>query len=328
MSSAFLPDPLRARREAAELDRRLVSSLDHLASACRIDGPALAALTRFKAGVDAGRKAAPGHYGIHFELLDAIADGSGERIGQLFDLLASLPLVDGQRITAGRPEGLPGGLFDIITRSVDADADRPLGFVDFDRGKEQQARHDLAEASAAVDAADPALGGELAALVREFVLMESASDIEPPFTAASTFFLWGGLFVAPQSHGDVLDLAETLVHETGHLLLSALAAEEPVVLNDPSARYRSPLRSDPRPMEGVFHAVFVLAREILFHRAVADSSDFDGVQRAASSRAIADKMRRFRDGLGVVDGEAELTPLGRSLIDDAAAFVEGGKISS
>lgn len=60
---------------------------------------------------------------------------------------------------------------------------------------------------------------------------------------------------------------EHLVHEVAHLRLESVFMLERLVLNPLSEkRYRAPIRDDPRPMRGVFHATFVLARIIRVFR--------------------------------------------------------------
>lgn len=55
---------------------------------------------------------------------------------------------------------------------------------------------------------------------------------------------------------------DTLVHETSHLHLFAIIDRNILILNDEQDLYSSPLKKDKRPMVGVFHAVFVLARMV------------------------------------------------------------------
>lgn len=65
----------------------------------------------------------------------------------------------------------------------------------------------------------------------------------------------------PASHVDpVFYYIEHIVHETSHMHLNALMAKERIVLNDSTERFESPIRPDPRPMIGVFHAAFVTSR--------------------------------------------------------------------
>ena len=55
---------------------------------------------------------------------------------------------------------------------------------------------------------------------------------------------------------------EHIVHECAHQYLFALQLMDPVVLNDKSELYDAPIRKQKRPMDGVFHACFVLARMV------------------------------------------------------------------
>lgn len=321
--SIFLPGAPAAGKLGADLDRRLLDSLFHIAEACDVDEAVISGLHHIGEGLGRGGRASPGHYGIHFDLLDAIADGAREQIDLLFALLALLPVSDSQAITCCHPEDVPQPLVDIYCRNLDADPSRPINLEPYDPGRECRARGDLAEALDLISSVHPELAGEIGRLVREFVLIDSAPSSANPFFAASTFHLWGGVFIAPHRHQGSLDLAETIVHEAAHIYLAGVTAEAPALLNDRDSRYRSPLRTDPRPMEGVFHATFVLAREILFHRAVAQANDLPEGLCCRSEQAVARKTEAFHDGLSVVRAHGELTALGRSLTDDAATFVTG-----
>lgn len=54
-------------------------------------------------------------------------------------------------------------------------------------------------------------------------------------------------------------LAEAIVHEFYHNELNFLLEVSPLFLDDKKAIYYSPLRKDPRPLYGLFHAVYVLS---------------------------------------------------------------------
>ncbi|MCL9677224.1 HEXXH motif-containing putative peptide modification protein [Acinetobacter sp. ACZLY 512] len=59
---------------------------------------------------------------------------------------------------------------------------------------------------------------------------------------------------------------EHIVHETSHNLLFGIELKEKLVLNKLSDRFEAPLRSDPRPMYGIFHAAFVISRMVRIFR--------------------------------------------------------------
>jgi HEXXH motif-containing protein len=112
------------------------------------------------------------------------------------------------------------------------------------------------EALALLEAAAPELSGEVRALIREIILVET-----PAATfGASSFQIWGALFLDVKPYSNRVEIAEAIVHETSHTLLFGLGMGKPLVENADEDRFPSPLRTDLRPMDGVVHASFVLAR--------------------------------------------------------------------
>ena len=90
---------------------------------------------------------------------------------------------------------------------------------------------------------------------------------------ASSFSLWGALALNSEAHPDWWQYIPRLIHEYSHNLLFGIARNEPLVFNDPEERYESPLRQDLRPMDGIYHALFVSAREALAMRAILSHPD-------------------------------------------------------
>ena len=75
---------------------------------------------------------------------------------------------------------------------------------------------------------------------------------------------YGNIYIRiPQNNIDnTLYYLEHIVHECAHQYLFALQIFDPVVLNDVSELYDAPIRIQKRPMNGIFHACFVLARMV------------------------------------------------------------------
>lgn len=63
-----------------------------------------------------------------------------------------------------------------------------------------------------------------------------------------------------ESLPDFIYYLEQIIHETAHLHLDMLMEFDGLILNDVEETYESPIRIDLRPMRGVFHATYVLAR--------------------------------------------------------------------
>jgi len=113
---------------------------------------------------------------------------------------------------------------------------------------------------------------------------------------------------------------EHLVHEVSHLHLYALMGEDPLFLNDESETYPSPLRSDPRPMMGVFHAAFVLARIVRTFRRLAQSKH---AYQAEVARRLPELVRCFQEALETSEVNARPTERGARIIATMRASGEG-----
>lgn len=107
---------------------------------------------------------------------------------------------------------------------------------------------------------------------------------------------------------DVPTLLDFIVHETSHLRLNMYMEVEKVHEHSQEERVRSPFRAGPRPVNGLYHGVFVFAR-------VAEA-----LQRLSRATAVAgygarlgDTLPKLRDGLDEVAANVRLTAAGRDL---------------
>jgi hypothetical protein len=186
-------------------------------------------------------------------------------------------------------------------------------------------RQNVMTALNVIDAADPSLGSELRALVIQVVGADTAAhDGGGDFGGASSFMLWGAVLLNVKRHGTVLDTVAGLIHEGAHQLLFGLSIDDPLVENSIDERYDSPLRRDPRPMDGIFHATFVCAR---MHYGYARLVQSTGDQISPSERSLAEQRlhdcrRRFFDGLETIQRFARMTPNGKRVLRAASEYME------
>jgi HEXXH motif-containing protein len=117
---------------------------------------------------------------------------------------------------------------------------------------------------------------------------------------------------------------ELLVHETAHLHLRAAEAKGPLVDPGHSATYRSPLRTEPRPLIGILLAYHALA---YICAALEEAAAGSVVDIQAERRALPDLGRRRDDARAVVDGaHGHLTETGAEFVDrthEVAEYVPG-----
>lgn len=179
----------------------------------------------------------------------------------------------------------------------------------------------LREARAIIAAVDPAIDREITGLASRIYVAVPNPQSPRPFAGVTSFMVWGATLVNCTAHQTVPLMAEFLVHEITHALLFGLAVADPLVLNSADEAYASPLRKDPRPMDGVFHATIVCARLVEFYRAWLASGV--PVDTAFASSRTADLAFRFDDGHRLVGEHGRLSPAGRDVHALAAEAAAG-----
>lgn len=175
----------------------------------------------------------------------------------------------------------------------------------------------LTEAKAAVkrlSTLDPTLFAEAAAHVQWIALFEGAGVV-----GVSTRRAFGAIYIrAHMSEANRTSIAhyvEHVVHEAAHTHLNALMHLDPLVENDSAERFTSPLRNDPRPMRGIYHASFVLARLVRVFRRWYDKDGTEVLQSRLTS--FRDKLS---DGLDVISKHGQLTSYGAQLLNSMIEF--------
>ncbi|MGO4569324.1 HEXXH motif-containing putative peptide modification protein [Rhizobium sp. 2YAF20] len=110
---------------------------------------------------------------------------------------------------------------------------------------------------------------------------------------------------------------EHLTHEISHMYLNAAMAIDPIVLNDRSELFTSPIRPDPRPMLGVFHATFVTARIVqLFDRLATHDGDREVLVY------LYQQIDELSAGIQEIAKGARLTDAGHDLLGDFEEIID------
>ncbi len=141
------------------------------------------------------------------------------------------------------------------------------------------------------------------------------------FDGCSSVERWGAILINMQLDRTALVLAETLVHESCHSLLFDLANDSYLTLNPADELYQSPLRIDPRPIDGIYHAVFVLSHMYRFLAEVAQNPETPNDMRQEANTLMFTRQQAFNDGYGVLSDHAQLTPAGQEILNSARARV-------
>ncbi|HXQ47061.1 MAG TPA: HEXXH motif-containing putative peptide modification protein, partial [Caulobacteraceae bacterium] len=93
-------------------------------------------------------------------------------------------------------------------------------------------------------------------------------------------------------------------------------------------RYGSPLRSDPRPMEGVAHAVFVTGRMILTLDTLIASGRLDAAETARAAGYLAELEAAQAAGLQTVRMHGRLAPAGQAAFAGLGDFLAARRLAA
>jgi hypothetical protein len=322
----FAPDPERARALDRRMHAELAASLAYLrdrltVGAASVPGLDPARLDAPLARIRDGSRLAPMTFVAYYDLAAALMAGDEPAARRMLDRLAQaqpapparvhLPLRPPEScVRSARYVELFGGESpdDIVIRPLAAE--RADAFADrFERGM------------ALMRAAYPELAGEVDAIVHEVVAIGSDPGKTMQMDGASHYRLWGALFLNADFHPTDAAMVEVIAHESAHSLLFGLCTEEPLVDNDDEPVFTSPLRTDPRPMDGIYHATFVSARMHLAMTRLLASGLLDDAARAATVAALEADRVNFEAGDSVIRQYGVLTPLGREVMDGARRYM-------
>ena len=207
-------------------------------------------------------------------------------------------------------------------KPVDSDPSTPFGIIPIQTKDFQRSSQMIHDSLEIIKEADPNLYDELLALLKVIMLGAGSSDGNAiNFHGASAFELWGAILLNAVEATDLVDIIQTLAHESCHVMLFGFCIDDQLVLNPDSERYPSPLRVDPRPIDGIYHAVYVLARMFYASTAIIEKSSLSAKLIAKADRCRKDYAISFYDGLGTLKKHARYTDNGRELMQFAEEYM-------
>lgn len=320
------PDGRRGQAIDLTMRQSLADSLDYIGSEIAgvidFDASLLANLVN---GLRQGWRYPPSTFGLYCELVVALDEGDNTTAAVLLrELLQEQPLQQAWQIMAlDNPAVSPQAAR--YLRLMDTDPDITFTMLPPSPALATVFTARFMDVWRLLGAALPELAAEFSALVSQVILVEADTSARYQFDGGSSYMLWGGLFLNAASHSSEVALVEVLAHESAHLLLYGFACAEPLVNNDDTALYPSPLRSDLRPMDGIFHATFVSARMHWSMARLLASGLLEEAAREQALRALQADMANFWAGYTVVERHGDLTATGAAAMAAARAYMESAR---
>lgn len=317
----FEPDRERAAALDKRMHRELGQSLQHVSEACAgkisFDKEVMQSLI---AGLMQGQAAKPATFALYYQLVLAIEAEVPDKTSALFDEICADPFMESsfEIVTLGTPSF--GASNQLYKDMMNAEGRISFEYPEVEVAETFKIR--LKKGFELLDAIVPELAGEIRAIIRQLVIAGSDPTSDYQFDGGSHYQLWGALFLNGLFHPDEIAVAEVLAHETAHSLLFGFCVDEPLVHNEDDELYTSPLRRDPRPMDGIYHATFVSARMHWVMSRMAKSDLLSNEQKAQALAAAARDAENFKAGYGVVAEHGRLSDVGEGLMRSAKAYMD------
>ena len=270
-------------------------------------------------------KISPSLFAIYHEILAAVDEDDVDGVSRLFAELLN------QNFPKGSVSLFSISPIEVISARAtlgmrykqwaDKDRENPLSLIPLTFDEYREIAATTRDAFALMEAGAPEVSGEIHSLLAEVVFASGGIGDKLVFQGISSFYLWGTVFLNAKGHETALKVVQTLAHESSHMHLFAAALDGPLVQNPDDDRYHSPLRLDPRPMDGIYHATYVTARMHYALSRLRSSGTLSIALVEEASEELAGHVRAFREGYEVISAHGKLTEIGWGLLLRSHAYM-------
>lgn len=316
----FAPDGARSRLLDRKSHAMLADSLAHIQARADQVFEVPGQLTSLIEHIRSGHRFSPVCFGLYYQLALALMD---DRLDDARAIAARMSQVSPARVSLQliALDELADEDVKLYQTLMDTDPQMSFAMLTPTLAMTSVFRERYQAAFGLMQTAMPTLAHEISGLIREICMVSGDADARYQFDGGSSYMLWGGLFLNIDSPETDIQLIEHLAHEAAHSLLFGYSLDEALVLNEDTELFASPLRIDPRPMDGIYHATFVSAR---MHWAMSQLLAFASLsetEREHAEEAKRADIENFKAGYEVVARHGRLTATGHAVMEEARGYM-------
>jgi hypothetical protein len=318
------PSVARVEYLDGKLRSRLIDSFRHIAGCGGLGDDSSANLMLLE-GRLGGSSVSPWVFCLYSKLVAELSKGVDER-SIVSDIITASSLPAGEAVVSFRDPTIPPSWWDHFVVLLDTDSARTFSPQTAVSATFALCKREVEEGLSLLRIADARWYDEVRHLLRLVVVGSAPLDTEDLFNGTSTFFFWGGSLINAEARRSAVSIIDLLIHESSHLLLFGLSAEGPLLNNKGEERYSSPLRSDPRPIDGILHACFVSSRVHLAMNRLLDSGILTVKNEKRAAERRAHNARSARIALEVLKKHARPTELGKNVLESLCSYWSGAAL--
>jgi hypothetical protein len=311
------PRPRRAYHIRREINGKLKDSLNYILEILQevIDPGLMKEAADRLQMLDVTQKIPASYYMLNYFFVKQIERENLPALQEALSVLNTLPYSCSDHLEIFYLEQYPPLLREILFELAVFEAINSPRLHETDRALFEKNRQILQQALALTQQVATEIYDEACAFLSSAVFLKGDY-----MKAGSSSHALGLMFVEQNFAPTVEEMIDIFVHEAAHQYLHALAFEDALVCNPPEERYEAPLRPEKRPLIGIYHAVFVLARIIFTFQRLLDSSISEVNKDFIKERGERYKLR-YTLGLKTLREHARLTPQGQAIMDSLPQLV-------
>lgn len=269
-------------------------------------------------------------YAAHNLLRDAFNAQDPSMVTEVIDGLGEITWFS-RKLRVGPLDGSPWTtqenqwIRETLDRSSNTTYGKAMDLIVPSGGAIESGRSSVETALGVLREIDPTLFGEVMHYLTDIVYFSSEVD-----NSGSSFRCLGLIVVNCLREGQNWTTAlEMIVHEAAHQHVYAVMTTETLIRNEEDRLFPSALRADPRPLSGIFHGMYVMARTIYIMSKLQKS----GILQESRTKIVTPRNNacntdpyysKFMQLYSVIDGHADLSELGRKMTDSCYEIAQNG----
>lgn len=313
--SEALPVPGRALSLRVSFNQSLINSLKYLLDACVdvIPTPLFSKVMAKLESLPPTMKLSGFLNAAHVDFFNAVEENNIQKVNEIVKKLDSGDFqIKNDDVMYLNVANTDKYYTPFVRDTFSGDLTRDIQYFPLDAEEAAKMKSSIQHGLKILEEKFPDFFSEFQELVSEILLLKAQGLIQ-----GSSSDLFGMIYKSYLSPWEkITDVLEFIIHEQSHLYVYSLNKDDPLVLNSTGVHH-SPIRKEIRPIMGIYHAVFILARVIYVLKKACTLKIIPENENDYCQKFIKEYNTYLTEGLDTLNTHAQMTPLGKKLIDSA-----------